>query len=175
MDENSFQDTKGIQTMFQQPNTALLMASNVVHRSQEYANCRIAEVFEYPFGPLSMVVSKDSPYKIFMGQAIMDIRDSGALDNIMKRWSIQMPTCKLAEVEPIFPQKVITAFIGITFGMTIALIMLIWERVQNRCKQQSNSFDLDKKNILECIESEALEHIQRLQYLSFRKRQLLIT
>ena len=41
MDENSFQDIKGIQTMFQQPNTALLMASNVIHRSKEYANCRL--------------------------------------------------------------------------------------------------------------------------------------
>ena len=169
MDKNSFQDIKGIQTMFQQPNTALLMASNVIHRSKEYANCRIEEVFQFSFGPLSMVVSKDSPYKMFIRQAIMDIRDSGTLDNIMKRWSIQMPTCKLDEVDPIFPQKVITGFIGILFGMIISLIMLACE-MKFKCRKQ-NSPILNEKT-LERIEEEALELFRRLEYLASIKNNL---
>ena len=169
MDKNSFQDIKGIQTMFQQPNTALLMASNVIHRSKEYANCRIEEVFRFSFGPLSMVVSKDSPYKMFIRQAIMDIRDSGTLDNIMKRWSIQMPTCKLDEVDPIFPQKVITGFIGIFFGMIMSLIMLACE-MKFKCRKQ-NSPILNEK-ALERIEEEALELFRRLEYLATIKNNL---
>ena len=133
MDEESFVDKKGMKMIVENSNTALLSPMLVAEKSDEFANCQIKGVWSFILGQLSMVIAKKSPYTIFMKQLIFDMTQSGPLNLINKRWSVEKPICKLSsEVGPLAPEKIITAFFAMVSGMIVSLIIMILEKIRNK-------------------------------------------
>ena len=68
-----------------------------------------------------------------MKQLIFDMTQSGPLNLINKRWSVEKPICKLSsEVGPLAPEKIITAFFAMVSGMILSLIIMILEKIRNK-------------------------------------------
>ena len=161
MDEESFVDKKGMRMIVENSNTALLSPTLIAEKSEQFANCKIKGIWSFPLGQLSMVIAKKSPYTIFMKQLIFDMIQSGPLNLINKRWSVEKPICKLSsEVGPVAPEKIITAFFAIVTGMIFSLILMILEKIWKKKKS-------DKLTETELVElfQELQVHIQQIEQI----------
>ena len=162
MDEESFVDKKGMRMIVENSNTALLSPTLIAEKSEQFANCKIKGIWSFPLGQLSMVIAKKSPYTIFMKQLIFDMIQSGPLNLINRRWSVEKPICKLSsEVGPVAPEKIITAFFAISTGMILSLILMILEKI---CKNKNKSDKLKETELAELLQ-ELQVHIHHIDQI----------
>ena len=82
-------------------------------------------------GSYSIPLTKGLPYDIFMRQIIFEITERGQLYHLQKKWQISKPDCGLLyrSGSPLSWQKVISVFVIIIMGISIALVLLIIEKM----------------------------------------------
>ena len=130
MDDNSFIGTsKGISRILSESKSVFMNVEDLIMDTKAYQECEIEPIpWKQTLGYVSMAVSKDSPLKKFMDLVILDIMESGSLEQSRLKWSIKKADCQTG-VRPISPQKVIMTFIGISAGMVFALVAFFIEKM----------------------------------------------
>ena len=130
MDDNSFIGTSnGISRILRESKSVFMNVEDLIMDTEAYQECKIEPIpWKQTLGYVSMAVSKDSPLKKFMDLVILDIMESGSLEQSRLKWSIKKADCQTG-VRPISPQKVIMTFIGISAGMVFALVTFVVEKV----------------------------------------------
>ena len=100
-----------------------------------------------------IAITKGLPYKIFMNQIIFQMRETGQLNQLLKKWNTPEPNCNplYKEAKPLSLEKMISLFIISIIGVIIGLIILIIEKiiyaskpVQQISIKQSNKLKLEK-------------------------------
>ena len=85
-------------------------------------------------------MTKSSPYKKFIDEAILKMIESGKLKNILQRWEIEEPDCLplIRKGKPLNFNKLISIFFIIGFGVLLAFIVVLFENFQhNLLKKKS--------------------------------------
>ena len=80
-------------------------------------------------GDIGFPISKGSPYKIFLEQAIKDITESGKLERLQKKWMKPKPDCSpiLLTGKVLNFQKLAGPFMVFIVGLVITLFVVIAE------------------------------------------------
>ena len=100
-----------------------------------------------------IAITKGLPYKIFMNQIIFQMRETGQLNQLLKKWNTPEPNCNPfhTEAKPLSLEKMISLFIISIIGVFIGLIILIIEKiiyasrpVQQISIKESNKLKLQK-------------------------------
>ena len=154
MDESSFTGTsKGISMVLDESTSGFMNVEDLIMDTKAYQECEIKPIpWRQTLGYVSMAVSKDSPFKEFMNPVILDIIQSGTLEQSQTKWAIKKADCR-SEVKPISLQKVILTFIGISVGMIFALIMLIAEKIfRIKGKKNDPKYCYIKEELRVCLE-----------------------
>ena len=154
MDESSFTGTsKGISMVLGESTSGFMNVEDLIMDTKAYQECKIEPIpWRQTLGYVSMAVSKDSPFKEFMNSVILDIIQSGILEQSQTKWAIKKADCQ-PEVKPISFQKVILSFTGISVGMIFALIMLIVEKkFRNIYKKNEPKYCYIREELRVCLE-----------------------
>ena len=97
-----------------------------------------------------MPMTKGLPYGIFMKHVIFQMRETGQLNKLQKKWSVPEPNCSPLHKEgkPLSLEKMISLFILSIIGIFIGLIIFIIEKLcyayKPRRQQESNKMKLQK-------------------------------
>ena len=100
-----------------------------------------------------IAITKGLPYKIFMNQIIFQMRETGQLNQLLKKWNTPETNCNPfhTEAKPLSLEKMISLFIISIIGVIIGLIILIIEKiiyaskpVQQISIKESNKLKLQK-------------------------------
>ena len=100
-----------------------------------------------------ITITKGLPYKIFMNQIIFQMRETGQLNQLLKKWNIPEPNCNPlhTEAKPLSFEKMISLFIISIIGILLGLIILITEKIIHASKpieeisiKESNKVKLQK-------------------------------
>ena len=100
-----------------------------------------------------IAITKGLPYKIFMNQIIFQMRETGQLNQLLKKWNIPEPNCNPlhTEAKPLSFEKMISLFIISIIGILLGLIILITEKIIHASKpiqeiaiKESNKVKLQK-------------------------------
>ena len=77
-----------------------------------------------------MPITKGLPYGIFMKKIISDITEQGQLHQIIKKYEVQNPNCSPLHKEgkSLSLEKLTSVFIIVLIGVSISLIILIFEK-----------------------------------------------
>ena len=100
--------------------------------------------------PNGMPMTKGLPYGIFMKHVIFQMRETGQLNKLQKKWSVPEPNCSplYKEGTPLGLEKMISLFILSIIGIFIGLIIFIIEKLcyayKPRRQQESNKMKLQK-------------------------------
>ena len=76
-------------------------------------------------------ISKGSHYKIFLEQAINDIKESGTLERIQKIWTKPKPDCApiLVTGKNINYQKIAGVFLLLILGLVLTFFVMVGEMI----------------------------------------------
>ena len=100
-----------------------------------------------------IAITKGLPYKIFMNQIIFQMRETGQLNQLLKKWNTPEPNCNPlhTEAKPLSFEKMISLFILSIIGILLGLIILITEKIIHASKpmqkisiKESNKVKLQK-------------------------------
>ena len=85
-------------------------------------------------------MTKSSPYKKFIDEAILKMIESGKLKNILQRWEIEEPDCLplIRKGKPLNFNKLISIFFIIGFGVLLAFIVVFFENFQHNLSKKKN-------------------------------------
>ena len=94
---------------------------------------QIEQVWEKNAGDTAIAMTKNSPYKKFIDEAILNMLENGKLRIILQRWKIEEPDCSpmIREVKPLNFKKLISIFFIIGLGVLLAIIVVLFENFQN--------------------------------------------
>ena len=97
-------------------------------------------------------MTKNSPYKKFIDEAILKMFESGKLRNILQRWKVEEPDCSpmIREAKPLNYKKLISIFVIIGLGVLLAIIVVLLENFQVNYFRKKN----DPNNIRNDLISE---------------------
>ena len=87
------------------------------------------EIYRYRLGDIGFPISKGSPYKIFLEQAIKDITESGKLERLQKKWMKPKPDCApiLLTGKVLNFQKLAGPFMVFIVGLVLTIFVVIAE------------------------------------------------
>ena len=82
-------------------------------------------------GSLSIPMTKGLPYEIFMKQIIFEITERGHLYQLRQKWKLPLQDCGELHRSgnPLSGQKLISVFIIVIIGISIALVILFIENL----------------------------------------------
>ena len=105
------------------------------------------EVYRYRLGDIGFPISKGSPYKIFLEQAIKDITESGKLERLQKKWMKPKPDCSpiLLTGKVLNFQKLAGPFMVFIVGLVLTFFTMIAEVIVANVIQ--NNGQEEDKNI----------------------------
>ena len=85
-------------------------------------------------------MTKNSPYKKFIDEAILKMFESGKLRNILQRWKVEEPDCSpmISEGKPLNFKKLISIFVIIGLGVLLAIIVVLFENFQHNFLKKKN-------------------------------------
>ena len=101
---------------------------------------QIEQVWKQNAGDTAIVMTKNSPYKKFIDEAILKMFESGKLRNILQRWKVEEPDCSPMnrEGKPLNFKKLISIFVIIGLGVLFAIIVVLLENFQVNYLRKKN-------------------------------------
>ena len=93
-------------------------------------------------------ISKGSPYKIFLEQAINDIAESGTLERIQKIWTKPKRDCApiLVTGKNLNHQKMAGVFLLLILGLVLTLFVIVGEMIVANVKKTKHP-KKDRQNL----------------------------
>ena len=96
----------------------------------EYARCEIKAIkAKYDVKPLAFGFQKGSPFLDLFNYYLKEMRETGALDQIMKKYDSGPQVCEDYSGKPLGPGSVSAAFAFMIFAMIFAMAIFIFEFV----------------------------------------------
>ena len=91
-------------------------------------------------GVFSIPMTKGLPYEIFMRHLIFQMTERGQINKLLKKWEILKHDCGAIHRigKPLSWQKLITVFIIVIMGISIALVTLFIEKIYHIYQQNTN-------------------------------------
>ena len=88
-------------------------------------------------GDIGFPISKGSPYKIFLEQAINDIAESGTLERIQKIWTKPKRDCApiLVTGKNLNYQKMAGVFLLLILGLVLTFFVMVGEMIVTNVKK----------------------------------------
>ena len=101
---------------------------------------QIEQVWEKNAGDTAIAMTKNSPYKKFIDEAILNMLENGKLRIILQRWKIEEPDCSplIREGKPLNFKKLISIFFIIGLGVLLAIIVVLFEIFQHNFLKKKN-------------------------------------
>ena len=88
------------------------------------------EVWRQRIGLISYGLTKNSPYRIFIDSAIIDLFENGQIRKIIQKWTTSQQNCPKEDNKlPLGFEKLIFILIIIGFGVLMSMIMVAYERI----------------------------------------------
>ena len=113
------------------------LSSISIHSSrgfEEFQTCKIIALpAKYNIQPYAMVFQKDSPYLPLFNHYVNEMREKGALQQIMKHYQPDPQDCGDDTGRPLGFNNCITAFLVPIAGMILAMILFLIETVSVAC------------------------------------------
>ena len=108
-------------------------------------------------GSYSIPLTKGLPYDIFMRQIIFEITERGQLYQLQKKSEISKPDCGelYRSKNPLSWRKIMTVFVIVIIGISMALIILIIEKKYHHNHHGNFKFDSPK-----CLSNRAINKIK---------------
>ncbi len=101
---------------------------------KEYRNCEIvATKGTYFHLPYAWAFQKHSPYHPLFNFYIRKFKEEGQWDAIMKKYSTSAPICPDLSGKPIEWPNCFTAFVALSFGMGVGMLVLVLEILKKKC------------------------------------------
>ena len=116
-----------------------------------------------------MILTKNSPYTIFMKQAVLELIERGQINQIKKFWD-QTPNCHPTRVKgkPLSLHKLASLFSIVIFGSLFALGASLMEKCFEKCHKKSiessSGFIMKKKMVLKNLEKSLKECGESLRH-----------
>ena len=113
---------------------------------------QIELVWKQNGGNTAIAMAKNSPYKKFINEAILNMLENGKLSNILQRWKIKEPDCSplIKKGKPLNIRKLISIFFIIGLGILLTIIVMLLENLQHSLLKKKN----DSNNIRDDLISE---------------------
>ena len=90
------------------------------------------EVWRQRIGLISYGLTKNSPYRIFIDSAIIDLFENGQIRKIIQKWTTSQQNCPTEENKlPLGFEKLIFLLIVFGFGVLISMIMVAHEMISH--------------------------------------------
>ena len=85
-------------------------------------------------------MTKNSPYKKFIDEAILNMLENGKLRIILQRWKIEEPDCSplIRTGKPLNFKKLISIFFIIGLGVLLAIIVVLFENFHHNFLKKKN-------------------------------------
>ena len=101
---------------------------------------QIEAVWKQKIGDTAIAMTKNSPYKKFIDQAILKMVESGKLKKILQRWKIDEPDCSplTQKGRPLNFNKLISFFFIIGVGVLLAIFVVVFENLQFKLLKKIN-------------------------------------
>ena len=101
---------------------------------------QIEKVWLYKTGPEGMPITKGLPYEIFMKKIIRQLKETGQLNQLLKKYSVSEPNCSplYKEGKSLSLEKMISLFIISVIGILLGCIILITEKLCHIYKPMKN-------------------------------------
>ena len=95
-------------------------------------------------------MTKNSPYKKFIDEAILNMLENGKLRIILQRWKIEEPDCSplIREGKPLNFKKLISIFFIIGLGVLLAIIVVLFENFQPNLFKKKNDPNNVRDNLI---------------------------
>ena len=95
-------------------------------------------------------MTKNSPYKKFIDEAILNMLENGKLRIILQRWKIEEPDCSplIREGKPLNFKKLISIFFIIGLGVLLAIIVVLFENFQPNLLKKKNDPNNVRDNLI---------------------------
>ena len=89
---------------------------------------------------MSFGLPKNSPYKIFMNKAFLEMDVSGQLHRMSQKWKIYEPNCQplIRKGNPLSFEKLVSLFLILVIGIFCSLIVIIYEKCSFSKKEKAN-------------------------------------
>ena len=99
-------------------------------------------------GDIGFPISKGSPYKIFLEQAINEIAESGTLERIQKIWTKPKRDCApiLVTGKNLNYQKMAGVFLLLILGLVLTFFVMVGEMIMANVKKTKHS-KKDRQNV----------------------------
>ena len=117
----------------------------------------------YESRSLSWAFQKNSPFLGLFNHFLIKMRDEGTLQKIIKSYLPPRQICPNYSGKPLTMRGCFTAFFIIIFGLSLAMISLVIEKVKKYYDQKQISFFSTRKN------QEVLEECLRLKSMIQQK------
>ena len=93
---------------------------------------------------LSFALPKNSPYILFLNNALNKMFESGQIKRIFEKWETKEPSCEplLQTGKPFNLKKLISIFIILCIGFLLAMVVLAYELLNSQ-KRNSEDQDVD--------------------------------
>ena len=101
---------------------------------------QLEKVWLYQTGPEGMPIAKGLPYEIFMKKIIRQMKESGQLTKLLKKYSVSEPDCSPLHQagKPVGFEIMISLFIISLIGILLGSIILITEKLCHAYKPMKN-------------------------------------
>ena len=95
-------------------------------------------------------MTKNSPYKKFIDEAILNMLENGKLRIILQRWKIEEPDCSplIRMGKPLNFKKLISIFFIIGLGVLLAIIVVLFENFQPNLLKKKNDPNNVRDNLI---------------------------
>ena len=95
-------------------------------------------------------MTKNSPYKKFIDEAILNMLENGKLRIILQRWKIEEPDCSplIRTGKPLNFKKLISIFFIIGLGVLLAIIVVLFENFQPNLLKKKNDPNNVRDNLI---------------------------
>ena len=99
-------------------------------------------------GDIGFPISKGSPYKIFLEQAINEITESGTLERIQKIWTKPKRDCApiLVTGKNLNYQKMAGVFLLLILGLVLTFFVMVGEMIVENVKKTKHP-KKDRQNV----------------------------